>query len=96
MKLFIDDMRDPPNDGWVVVRSSDAAINHVEQHGMPDFISFDHDLGGDDTTMVFLKKLYEIASLNNLKPPEYQIHSANPIGKLNIQSFMESWKKVCQ
>jgi len=57
-------------------------------------MSLDHDLGGDDTTMVFLKRLVNEVWDGKTNPPDYAIHSANPIGSKNIQSFMESWKKV--
>lgn len=44
-KMFIDDIRNPPDRTWVVVRSVDAAIEYIQSHGFPRFISFDHDLG---------------------------------------------------
>jgi hypothetical protein len=90
--LYIDDIRTPQLKCWNIVRSSKEAIDWIDNNGMPDLISFDHDLGGDDTSMVFLKQLVE-------KYPDsckfkYYVHSANPIGKLNIQSFIDSWKKA--
>lgn len=90
-KLFIDDERNSPDNTWVVVRSSDQAMDYIKNNGWPEFISFDHDLGGDDTTIVFLKKLINI--WDNNKIPEYKVHSANPVGTKNIISFMKSWKK---
>lgn len=91
-RMFIDDERNPPIGDWVVVRSSDQAIKFVQENGPPAFISFDHDLGGDDTTMVFLKKLVDIWDDTDLIP-DYQVHSANPVGSKNIVAFMESWKR---
>jgi len=50
--LFIDDERMPPEGGnWVIVRTSAAAISWIEKNGIPEHISFDHDLGGEDTSM---------------------------------------------
>lgn len=92
-KLFIDDVRDPPSTDWVVVRSTNEALNYVQDHGWPDFISFDHDLGGEDTTMVFLKYLVYEHWDGITTPPDYKVHSANPVGAENIKSFMESWKR---
>lgn len=60
---------------------------------MPSFISFDHDLGGDDTTMVFLRRLTDEEWDGVSPPPDYTIHSANPVGAQNIRSFMESWRR---
>jgi hypothetical protein len=44
MKLFLDDVRKPPNSSWQVVRSYDAFISWMESNPTPDIISFDHDL----------------------------------------------------
>ena len=90
--LYIDDIRTPQLQCWAIARSSQEAMDWVDKNGIPDIISFDHDLGGDDTVMVFLKKFVE-------KYPDgykikYYIHSANPIGRLNIQSFIDSWKRA--
>jgi len=92
-KMFIDDVRNPPPGDWVVVRSSDEALAYVQANGMPAFISFDHDLGGDDTAIVFLRKLVDHVWNGDDSPPAYEVHSANPVGRLNIQSFMDSWKR---
>lgn len=54
-KLFIDDERYPVDPcQWMVKRSSHEAIFVIKDYGVPSFISFDHDLGGDDTSMTFL------------------------------------------
>lgn len=76
-----------------ICRTILEAQNIVRERGMPEFISFDHDLGGDDTAIVFLKWLaYEY--WDGKSPiPDYRIHSANPIGQKNIESFMRSWRK---
>lgn len=52
-KLFLDDERIPADVTWVdigsgpwhVVRSFDQAVEWVLEHGFPDVITFDHDLG---------------------------------------------------
>ncbi len=98
-KLFIDDLKDPPGnpDEWVVVRSSAAAIAHVKEWGPPGYISFDHDLGGEDTSIVFIDWL--IGQMLDLEekginlhwvrfPSDYYIHSENPIGRDNIDGKM--------
>lgn len=98
-KLFVDDMRNPfDNEDWVIARSSSEAIYEIRQRGsMPTHLALDHDLGGDDTVMIFLRDLYhfweEEHSAKKELIPEYTVHSANPIGTENIRSFMKSWKK---
>jgi hypothetical protein len=93
MKLYLDDIRNPPNSDYVVARSSEEAIIICKAQGMPDFMSLDHDLGGEDTTMVFLHRLVQEVWNGTDDPPQYQIHSANPVGSKNIESFMNSWVK---
>jgi hypothetical protein len=99
--LYLDDERNIPvhygrEHNWVVRRSSKEAIDYVTKCGLPQFMSLDHDLGGDDTTMNFLKWLayeYWPQLPPETKIPAYVVHSANPVGRQNIISFMESWKK---
>jgi hypothetical protein len=49
--IYLDDVRTPLEDGWVVVRSYEEFVEAVESIGLPnlDLISLDHDLG--DTAM---------------------------------------------
>lgn len=58
-------------------------------------ISFDHDLGDDDTAMIFVKWLIDYDLDNNGKIiPEnfsYNVHSANPVGKENIEGLLQSY-----
>ena len=92
--LYLDDLRNPPADrDWLVCRSSQEALNRIMDIGMPSFVSFDHDLGEDDTTMVFLRRLVNEVWDGKTAIPDYQIHSANPVGSLNIHSFMDSWRR---
>ena len=98
--LFLDDLRSPlyvDQDGvrvWVVARDLREAKRLCERQGMPSFISFDHDLGPDEDSMMFLKWLaYEFFDEARHRVPGYQVHSANPVGSENIVSFMESWKR---
>lgn len=60
MKIFLDDLRtldmiypkaDPKD--WVIVRDFYQFVNYIQKHGLPDFISFDHDLGFEHTKYYF-------------------------------------------
>ena len=94
-KLFIDDERFPP-DSWVggnykIARSSSEAIAFVEDYGMPNFISFDHDLGGDDTSMRFIGALISMLLDGFVVIPkdfDFYVHSQNPVGAGNIRARM--------
>ena len=53
-KLFLDDLRTIEmvydktlQDDFDIVRSYDEFVNYIRTHGLPDFISFDNDLGLD-------------------------------------------------
>lgn len=94
-KLFLDDEREPPNDNssWLIARSSSEAISIVESKGIPLFISFDHDLGGDDTAMRFIWFLINSHMNGTIKsfPTDYYVHSQNPVGVQNIKGLMSSY-----
>jgi hypothetical protein len=98
--LFLDDERIPyyvdPNrqHAWRIAPNLTVAKYMVQTFGMPYFISFDHDLGSNEDAMMFLRWLaYEFFDEKKHTIPNYQIHSANPEGCKNIDSFMKSWKK---
>ena len=99
--LFIDDERTVDmvdQSGWPsnlpvkVARTSSEAIQIVQEEGLPAFCAFDHDLGGDDTTMRFLHFLSGVVENQN-DLPDFAVHSANPVGSDNIRSFMTSLRR---
>ena len=93
-KMWLEDLADtikpPPDDTWVVVRSSQEAITAIDVLGPPSYISFDFDLGEDDTAERVYKHLFEFYPDADI---EYDIHSENIAGQKMIQSYMDSWKK---
>ena len=100
MKLYLDDVRDLPDESFDLARSYDEAVNYVKQHGIPTFISFDHDLGVDEnekllpTGFDFAKWLVEMDMDNIYKFPEnfsFNVHSANPVGKANIEGYLNNY-----
>ena len=46
-RLYLDDVRTPVDEGWIVVRNYDEFVTQIKLHGLGDFevISLDHDLG---------------------------------------------------
>jgi hypothetical protein len=93
--MFIDDLRDPPDSGWVVMRNSEDAIACLNARGCPEKISFDHDLGGDDIAMVVVKYLVEkdMDDGGTFIPPwfTFLVHSANPVGARNIDGYLRGY-----
>ncbi len=101
-KLYLDDIRDLPNESYYLVRSCDEAILFVEEYGIPSFISFDHDLGLDENNQLaktgfdFAKWLVEMDLNNIFLFPEnfsFYVHSANSVGKENIHSYLTNYLK---
>jgi len=99
-KLYLDDIRVPSADDFIVVRSFEEAVKFIEDFGIPSYISFDHDLGCDEKGNIF-KSGYDFArylvecDLDNIAtfPTNFtfNIHSANPVGKQNIESLLSSY-----
>lgn len=94
-KLFIDAERFPPSGSGVMVvaRNSFDAIEFMEMWGIPNHISFDHDLGGLDNAMVVISWLEEKLMEGSGILPEnftYSIHSLNPVSAYNIDVAMKS------
>lgn len=90
-KLFIDDERFPVTNDWMIARSSDEAIAFVAMYGMPIEISFDHDLGGNDTSRIFIMWMVDALLDDQITIPEgftFSVHSQNPIGAEWIRSTM--------
>ena len=94
-KLYLDDLRTPQSNGWVIVRSYDEAVAYVEANGFPQMVSFDHDLGDadDKTGLDFAKFLVELDQITMHMPKDFDfnVHSANPVGAANIRHFMEGY-----
>lgn len=94
-RLFIDDIRDPSSPDWVIARDSATAISIIEANGCPAEISFDHDLGGDDTAIPVVKRLVELDldAAGAYIPPHFHftVHGANPVGRENIRALLAQY-----
>ena len=98
--IFIDDERLPPEGkNWIVLRSSKSSIDWMEENGCPDFISFDHDLGGDDTARIDVSWLIE----KDLDIPgfigehfSFYVHSQNPVGAKYIEDTLNGYMQYRQ
>lgn len=97
MKLFIDDIRDAPDDSWTVVRTITEAIRLLATQSVTE-ISLDHDIShmvsvGDVGRPFPCKETFEAVAWF-LWQGTYQgkvtIHSANPIGAMKIGHILEN------
>lgn len=94
MILFIDDERNIGGDDVHIARNSSEALELLKVNNY-DEIWFDHDLGGDDTTMPVVDHLAELAFNGNAYPARIVIHTANPVGRAVIQRTLERWNYRC-
>ncbi len=94
-KMFIDDERQPPGQAsdWVIARSSDQAIEIVLERGVPEFVSYDHDLGENDISLWFIYWLIDRYLEGDITtfPVNYTVHSQNPVGAKNIQGLLDNF-----
>lgn len=100
MKMYLDDIRTPRDNYDVIVRTYNEAIEFVKVNGIPNFISFDHDLGCDEIGNIlkngydFAKWLVDMDIKNIHKFPNdftFNIHSANPIGRNSINAILNNY-----
>jgi hypothetical protein len=97
--LFLDDERVYTDVTWVhiptdrtivTVRSYDQFVEFVTDHGLPGTVCFDHDLGTEQTGYDCAKWLVYYCLDNQLSFPNYVVHSMNPVGKHNIEQYIEN------
>jgi hypothetical protein len=122
--LFLDDIRQPVQVGnymlpvelrglyrklhWVIVRNYNEFVRYIEDHGLPQLISFDHDLAEvhydpsttresiefyPETGLDCMKWMIEYIQDRVLKPPTVLVHSMNPDGRENIEKLFQNFLK---
>lgn len=104
-KLFLDDLRtvdmiydNSETDLFDVVRSYDEFVPYIRLNGLPDFISFDNDLGLNANEEVApdgyaCAKWLVYESGLDLKNLEFKVHSANPVGAEQIRGLLTNYIK---
>lgn len=75
-KLWVDDLRPPPDEGWVWVKTSHNALLVLDEVYYEE-MSLDHDLGDDDTTRPIVLWLCEHPWA---WPKVVVVHTSNPPG----------------
>jgi hypothetical protein len=87
------------NQEWEIVRNFDEFVDWILTNGLPDVVSFDHDLADEHYAFagnynIFREKtgydaakwLVEFCMHEQLPLPEYHVHSMNPVGGDNIRN----------
>lgn len=95
MKLFLDDIRNPPDDTWVVVRTAQEAIRALAT-GTVTVISFDHDLGWEEVMSGndVARWIERMVAHGTIKLPKWSVHSMNPVGAQNIRATMQAAERI--
>lgn len=92
MKLWLDDIRPMPDDFDIWAKTAKEAYQYIDT-GKVRYISFDHDLG-DGETGYDVAVYIEMRAFNNDIPRiEWNVHSANPVGRENIIFAMKNADK---
>ena len=122
--LFLDDIRSPSKAGlympkntkhyyydllWDIVRNYDEFCAHITKWGLPEIISFDHDLAeihykaaiGQESFSYSEKTGYDCMQwminyiiLHKEQPPKkVLVHSMNAVGAENIQKYFNNFLK---
>lgn len=114
-KLFLDDCRVPKDvliykslsiydkEHWIIVKNFNQFVDYIRRKGIPEVISFDHDLcdfyyseeetkekTGHDAVKWFIDYLeeHQIKTL-----PDCLFHSQNPIGNLAMTQTWNDYKR---
>jgi hypothetical protein len=93
MKLYLDDERNPKTAGWTIVRNFEEFVKCIESHGLPVEMSLDHDLGESIPTGYDCVKWMIYEKEFDLRKVSINVHSANPVGKANMEGLINSWIK---
>jgi len=96
----------PVDQHYSVVRSYKEFVDLITLRGVPKYVCYDHDLAmamyiideipysyDEKTGYDCAKWLVNYCMERGIKHPPYIVHSMNPIGKLNIESYINSYNR---
>ena len=107
MNLYLDDVRNPPDDSWTLVRTAEEARTIIAS-GVVECASLDHDLGEcedcsrehDDDAAVPPKCHHRMTGYDLVKwmaltghwpKRKPMVHSANPVGRADMLATIERY-----
>jgi hypothetical protein len=95
IRVWLDDCRPMPADFNVWARTAAEAIALIETDTVI-FISLDHDLGDEaicGTGYQVAKRIEELAHDGAIPPIDWAVHSANPVGRANMEAAMRGARR---
>lgn len=91
MKLWVDDLREAPDDSWVEARKVQSAISMLAHFPMEE-ISLDHDIENRPSDETFMPVAHYIGEkYHSHTPPKITIHSINPVGAAEMQKVLHDY-----
>lgn len=87
--LYLDDIRTGPPGFTYYCETAEEALEIIKNDQI-DFISFDHDLGREKTGYDLATEIETLVYMGVIKCPDWNVHSANPVGVININKAMTS------
>lgn len=101
-KLFLDDVRtidmvyDPSMEQeFDIVRNFRDFVAYIQKNGLPDFISFDNDLGEENGVLLpdgyAAAKWLVYESGLDLKNLAFKVHSVNPVAAEQIRGLLNNY-----
>ena len=79
------------------VKTQPEFEKYIIQNGLPDFISFDNDLGvGNGEGYSCAKFVIDYCLDHNMYLPGYYVHSMNTVARDNINNLFENFKEIFQ
>nr|WP_243870530.1 cyclic-phosphate processing receiver domain-containing protein [Salegentibacter sp. BDJ18] len=81
---------------FIVVRNYADFVKYIKQNGLPDFISFDNDLGLNENGEVApdgyaAAKWLVYESNLDLRRLRFKVHSANPVAAEQIRELLSNY-----
>lgn len=79
-----------------IVRTYADFVDYIKQNGLPEFISFDNDLGLDENNEIApdgyaAAKWLVYESGLDLRNLEFKVHSANPVAAKQIDGLLTNY-----
>jgi hypothetical protein len=102
-KIFLDDIRTPEmvynsNEAkdFIVIRNYADFVNYIKRNSLPEFISFDNDLGLDENGEIApdgyaAAKWLVYESGLDLRELQFKVHSANPVAAEQIRGLLRNY-----
>lgn len=96
MKLWVDDLREPPDQSWIWAQTYPEAIRDLSLfEGQIEVLSLDHDLGERNTGYDILTQIevWLHGERPYAVPPAIRVHSANPVGRDRMKAAIAAIRK---